>query len=170
VGVALLKRLIVEKTEGTPFFMEEMVQALFEDGALVRNGGVHLTRPPDALKIPTTVQAALASRIDRLSPDDKDLLQTLAVIGKEFPLNLAREVTRKSEDEIARMLGDLQIGEFIYEQPAVGDIECVFKHALTQEVAYNSLLVERRRQLHDRIGASRPGQQLCRRGARFSRP
>ncbi len=90
------------------------------------------------------MQAILAARIDRLPPDEKELLQTLAVIGKEFPLSLVREVVKQPDDELNRMLNDLQLAEFIYEQPAVGDVEYIFKHALTQEVAYNSVLVERR--------------------------
>jgi predicted ATPase len=153
-GLNALKRLIIEKTEGTPFFMEEMVQVLFDEGALAGNGATHLTRPLEQLKIPPTVQAILASRIDRLPSDAKDLLQTLAVIGREFPLSLIRAVVTKSEDELNRMLNGLQLGEFIYEQPAVGDTEYIFKHALTQEVAYNSVLAERRKQLHERIGAA----------------
>ena len=152
---APLKRLIIEKTEGNPFFMEETVQVLFDEGALVRDGAaVKLTKPLDALKIPPTVQGILAARIDRLPADAKELLQTLAVIGREFPLSLIRAVVTKSDDELNRLLNDLQLGEFIYEQPAVGDTEYVFKHALTQEVAYNSVLMERRQQLHERTGAA----------------
>ena len=151
--LAPLKRLIIERTEGNPFFMEETVQVLLDEGALVRDGSaVRLTRSLGELKIPPTVQAILAARIDRLPSDEKDLLQTLAVIGREFPLSLIREVVAKSDDELNRMLTDLQLGEFIYEQPAMGDVEYTFKHALTQEVAYNSLLMERRRVLHDRAG------------------
>ncbi|HUA35506.1 MAG TPA: AAA family ATPase [Candidatus Binataceae bacterium] len=153
--LAPLKRLIVEKTEGNPFFMEETVQVLFDENALVRDGGaVKLTRSLAALKIPPTVQAILAARIDRLPQDAKDLLQTLAVIGREFPLSLIRAVVSIPDDEIRRLLDVLQVGEFIYEQPAIGDSEYTFKHALTQEVSYNSLLMERRRQLHGRIGAA----------------
>jgi class 3 adenylate cyclase/tetratricopeptide (TPR) repeat protein len=147
-----LKRLIIGKTEGNPFFMEETVEALIDDGALVRGGG--LTRPLADLKIPPTVRAILAARIDRLSPADKDLLQTLAVLGKEFPLSLVRAVVTASSDDLARMLDHLQLSEFIYEQPAFSDIEYTFKHALTQEVAYNSILIERRKILHERIGAA----------------
>src|SRR5713101_6062511 len=94
-----LKRLIIDRTEGTPFFMEEIVQALFEDGVLQRNGAVNLTRSLDQLKIPPTVQAILAARIDRLPADAKDLLQTLAVIGREFPLALVRRLLSTSDDE-----------------------------------------------------------------------
>jgi predicted ATPase len=99
------------------------------------------------------VQAILASRIDRLPPDEKELLQTLAVIGREFALSLVRRVfDGRKNDELERMLADLQMAEFIYEQPATGDIEYIFKHALTQQVSYNSLLVERRKLLHERAG------------------
>jgi predicted ATPase len=149
-----LKRLIVERTEGTPFFIEEIVQALFEDGALRRNGSVKLASSMNAVKVPATVQAVLASRIDRLPPEEKELLQTLAVLGREFPLALVQHVTRRPDDELERGLSCLQAGEFIYEQPAKTGVEYVFKHALTQEVAYNSLLIERRKLLHERAGVA----------------
>ena len=150
-----LKRLIIERTDGTPFFMEEMVQALFEDGVLYRNGMVKLAKSMNAVKVPATVQAILASRIDHLPPDEKELLQTLAVIGREFALSLVRCVSDGwKTDDLERMLADLQMAEFIYEQPVTGDIEYIFKHALTQEVAYNSVLVERRKLLHERAGAA----------------
>ena len=147
-----LKRLIIERTEGTPFFMEEIVQALFEDGVLQRNGTVKLAKSMNAVKVPATVQAVLASRIDRLPAEEKELLQTLAVLGREFPLGLVQRVTLKPDDELERRLSRLQAGEFIYEQPAAGDVEYIFKHALTQEVAYNALLIERRKLLHERAG------------------
>ena len=147
-----LKQLIIEKTEGNPFFMEETVLVLFDDGALVRNGTVKLTKPLNQLKIPPTVQAILAARIDRLAADHKDLLQTLAIIGTEFKLGLVRKVAPNPDQELEPMLSQLQLAEFIYEQPAVGDIEYTFKHALTHDVAYNSVLNERRRLLHGRIG------------------
>ncbi len=149
--LAPLKRLILEKTEGNPFFMEEIVQALFEQGALVRNGSIKLAKSLSTIKLPSTVQAVLASRIDRLPPEQKDLLQTLAVIGKEFPLRLVREVSGKSDDELQRLLSELQIAEFIYEQPAISDVAYVFKHALSQQVASGSALLERRRVLHERV-------------------
>jgi len=150
-----LKHLIIEKTEGNPFFMEETVQVLLDEGALVHDGAiVKLTKPLNELKIPPTVQAILAARIDRLAPDRKDLLQTLAVIGTEFKLGLVRRVAAKPGPELEPMLSELQLGEFIYEQPSSGDIEFIFKHALTHDVAYNSVLNERRRMLHGRIGAA----------------
>ena len=178
--LAPLKQLIVEKTEGNPFFMEETVQVLLDEGALARNGHIRITKSLRELKIPPTVQAILAARIDRLAPVQKDLLQTLAVIGMEFKLGVVRKVwepqaisahagTKREGTSTARtwlreeadlepsdldsMLSELQLGEFIYEQPAVGDIEYTFKHALTHDVAYNSVLNQRRRLLHGRIGA-----------------
>jgi adenylate cyclase len=132
--------------------MEETVQAMFESGALVRNGKVSLAQPLSAITIPASVKGILAARIDRLSAAHKDLLQTLSIIGKEFPLRLVRTVLDKSEDELAPMMSELQLGEFIYEQPAFPDLEYVFKHALTQEVAYGSVLNERRKAIHERTG------------------
>jgi adenylate cyclase len=132
--------------------MEELVQALFDIGVLVRNGAVKVARSLAQGQIPPTVQGILASRIDRLPSDEKELLQVLAVIGREFSLTLIRAVTGLPEDELERMLSHLRMGEFIYEQPAFPDVEYTFKHALTQEVAYNSLLVERRKLLHERTG------------------
>jgi class 3 adenylate cyclase len=147
--LAPLRRLIIEKTEGTPFFMEEIVQALFEDGAVVRNGSVKLTRPLAQIGVPATVQAVLASRIDRLRFEEKELLHTLAVLGREFPLALVERMRPKPNDELESMLARLQAAEFIYEQPATGDMRYTFKHALTQEVAYNSVLIERRKLVHE---------------------
>jgi class 3 adenylate cyclase/tetratricopeptide (TPR) repeat protein len=147
-----LKQLIVDRTEGNPFFMEEIVQALFEERALVRNGAVKLAKSMSEVKVPATVQAVLSSRIDRLPPAEKDLLQTAAVIGKEFSLQLAAEVA--GIPELERMLADLQTAEFIYERPAAGDVEYTFKHALTQQVAYEAILHERRKVLHERVGSA----------------
>jgi class 3 adenylate cyclase/tetratricopeptide (TPR) repeat protein len=150
-----LKRLIIVSTEGNPFFMEETVQVLLDEGALVRDGAaIKVAKSLNELKIPPTVQGILAARIDRLPAAEKELLQTLAVIGKDFPLALVREITRKPDHEIDLMLNNLQLAEFIYEQPAVGDVQYTFKHALTHDVAYKSVLVERRKLLHERIGSA----------------
>ena len=105
---------------------------------LVRNGAVKVTRPLSQLKIPPTVQGILAPRIDRLPPEAKELLQTLAVIGSEFPLTLVRQVVQLPADRLDRLLNVLKAGEFIYGQPAAGDIEYTFKHALTHDEAYNA--------------------------------
>jgi predicted ATPase len=148
--LASLKQLIIERADGNPLFVEELTNALFDEGVLVRNGSIILNRPYNQLRIPSTVQGILASRIDRLPREAKDLMQTLAVIGVAFPLSLAREVVQRPADGLDRVLSLLQAGEFIYEQPAAGDLEYTFKHALTHDVAYNSLLTEHRTTLHER--------------------
>jgi predicted ATPase len=134
--------------------MEETVQTLFEDGALVRNGVVRLTRSLNQLAIPATVQDILAARIDRLPIEQKDLLQILAVIGTEFRLAIVRKLTELPDQELEQRLAALQLSEFIYEQPASGDVEYIFKHALSRDVAYKSVLNERRRRLHERTGSA----------------
>ncbi len=146
-----LKQLILEKTEGTPFFMEEMVRALFDQGVLVHSmGGISLTKPLDTVHIPATVRGVLAGRIDQLGAAEKELLQTAAVIGREFSLSLLTQVAQQDEDTLVPLLSRLQTAEFIYEQPAFPEVEYTFKHALTQEVAYHSLLSERRQDVHAR--------------------
>src|SRR5262249_16696428 len=148
-----LKETVAHRTEGNPFFIEEMIQVLFDEGVLGRNGKVTIRKPLSSIRIPPTVKGILAARIDRLPAPEKELLQTLAVVGKEFQLGLIRHVVAKPEEQLRPMLSDLQLGEFIYEQPALPDLEYTFKHALTQEVAYDSVLVERRKSIHERAAA-----------------
>ncbi|WP_454743014.1 adenylate/guanylate cyclase domain-containing protein [Cupriavidus necator] len=146
-----LKLLIRAKTEGNPFFMEEVVKTLAEESVLLgQPGSYSIETAPLSLQIPTTVQGVLAARIDRLPVAQKDLLQTLAIIGKEFSLSLIEHVTAQPEEELRPLLGDLQAGDFIYERPAFPEVEYAFKHALTQEVAANSLLTGQRSALHER--------------------
>jgi len=149
-----IKRLIIQRTEGNPFFIEEMVQSLFEEGSLIRNGAVQLVKSIAEIKVPSTVHGVLASRVDRLPGDEKDFLQTLAVIGREFPLSLVTRVSQLGEETITRMLADLELAEFIYEHPETTNTELKFKHALTQEVVYGSVLGERRKLLHERVGGA----------------
>jgi tetratricopeptide (TPR) repeat protein len=147
-----LKQLILDKTQGTPFFMEEIVQELREQDLLTdlrRVGSAHQYLD---LHLPTTVQAVLAARIDRLTPEEKALLQQLSVIGRQFPLSLIRQVVAQPEADLYRLLASLQHKEFLYEQPAFPESEYLFKHALTQDVAYGSVLVERRKVLHEQTG------------------
>ncbi|MGU7770269.1 adenylate/guanylate cyclase domain-containing protein [Burkholderia sp. MR1-5-21] len=150
-GLIPLKQRILEKTEGNPFFMEEVVQTLVEEGALLGEPGHYrVARTPAALQIPTTVQGVLAARMDRLPAAEKMLLQHLAIVGKEFPWSLIRKTISQPEDELRRLLSRLEAAEFIYERPAFPEVEYTFKHALTQEVAANSLLSEQRSVLHER--------------------
>ena len=147
-----LKRLVADKSGGNPFFIEELVQGFFDEGVLTRNGGVRMNLPLGRVRIPLTVQGILAARIDRLPSEEKSVLQTLAVLGKDIALKLAQRVTAVPEGELSRICSDLQAGEFIYERPSSAEAAYTFKHALTQEVAYNSVLLERRRVLHERVG------------------
>ena len=147
-----LKRLLIERTEGNPFFLEESVRALVETGGLVgERGAYRLAKPLDSPQVPATVHAVLAARIDRLPPEEKRLLQTAAVIGTEVPFTLLQAIGELSEEELRRALGHLQAAEFLYETSLFPELEYTFKHALTHEVAYGSLLQERRRALHARI-------------------
>ncbi len=147
-----LKHLLRERAEGVPLFLEESVRTLLEGGALAGDrGGYRLARPFDTIHVPATVQAILAARIDRLSPEDKTLLQAAAVIGKDVPFALLQAVAEIPEDAIRLGLTRLQAAEFLYETALFPELEYTFKHALTQEVAYTGLLQERRRALHARI-------------------
>jgi class 3 adenylate cyclase/predicted ATPase len=146
-----LKQLILAKTEGTPFFMEEVVQTLAEEGALLgERGHYRLEKTPTELHISPTVQGVLTARIDRLDTAEKTFLHHLAIIGREFPLSLVRKVITQPEDELYRLLAALQSKEFLYEQPAFPEPNYIFKHALTQEVAYGTVLQDRRKALHER--------------------
>jgi tetratricopeptide (TPR) repeat protein len=144
--------LLIERTEGNPFFLEESVRTLVETGALVGEPGAYcLVHARATIQVPATVQAVLAARIDRLPPEEKYLLQTIAVIGTEVPLALLQAVMGLPEGALRLGLMHLQDAEFLYEASLFPELVYTFKHALTQEVAYGSLLQERRRVLHVRI-------------------
>jgi class 3 adenylate cyclase/tetratricopeptide (TPR) repeat protein len=156
-SLAPLTQLLVDRTEGNPFFLEESVRALFDQGILehvgegTSAGSVLLTKPLTELKLPATVQAVLAARIDRLPVDEKRLLQTAAVIGTEVPWPLLQAIADVPDAALRQSLAHLQAAEFLYESSLFPELEYTFKHALTHEVAYGSLLQERRRGLHARI-------------------
>src|SRR6266851_1741118 len=151
-GLAPLKRLLIERTEGNPFFLEESMRALVETGVLVGAPGAYrLAQTLPTIQVPATVQAVLAARIDRLPPEAKRLLQTAAVIGTEVPLPLLQAIAELPEAALHGGLGHLQAAEFLYEMRLFPEHEYTFKHALTHEVAYGSLLLERRRGLHARL-------------------
>ena len=152
-SLKVLKQLILEKTEGTPFFIEEVVQTLAEEGVLSgRRGSYSLETTPTELHISPTVQGVLAARIDRLTGEEKTLLQQLSVIGRQFPLSLVKKVVQQPEAELYRVMSSLQAKEFLYEQPAFPEVEYLFKHALTQDVAYGTVLQEQRKALHGKTG------------------
>jgi class 3 adenylate cyclase/pimeloyl-ACP methyl ester carboxylesterase len=150
--LAGLKERLIERTQGNPFFLEESVQALRETGVLSGpRGDTRLARPTESIHPPVTVHSLLAARIDRLGPEDKALLQTAAVIGKDVPLALLQAVADLGEDELRGALERLRSGEFLYEANLFPELDYTFKHALTHEVAYAGVLSERRKALHGRI-------------------
>ncbi|MGH7347769.1 MAG: ATP-binding protein, partial [Candidatus Rokuibacteriota bacterium] len=167
-SVARLRALLIERTEGNPLFLEESVQALVETGALGgARGAYRLVKDLDAVRVPATVQAILAARIDRLDADDKRLLQTAAVVGPDVPFALLLAVAGLDEEACRSGLGRLQAGEFLYEARLFPELEYAFKHALTYDVAYGGLLNERRQALHraivgavERLYADRLGEHV----------
>ena len=151
-SVEPIRRRLVQLTEGNPLFIEECVRTLVETGLLVgRRGAYSAVGELTDLEIPPTVQAVLAARIDRLSPEDKSLLQIAAVIGKDIPFPLLRAIVDEEEDVVRAGLARLRAAEFLYETQLFPVLELTFKHVLTHDVAYASLLQEHRRALHARI-------------------
>jgi predicted ATPase/class 3 adenylate cyclase len=151
-GLEALQRALVERTGGNPFFLEESVRTLIETGVLVGEPGrLRLTSTAESIQVPETVQAVLAARIDRQQPEDKRLLQTAAVIGKDVPFALLHAIADLPEEALQAALSRFQAAEFVYEASLFPDLEYTFKHALTHDVAYSSLLQERRKSLHARI-------------------
>jgi predicted ATPase len=168
--LAPLTHLLIARTEGNPFFLEESVRTLVETGVLVGAPGAYrVAQALPTIQVPATVQTVLAARIDRLPLEEKHLLQTAAVVGHEVPLPLLQAIADLSEDALHRSLAQLQGAEFLYETRLFPEREYTFKHALTHEVAYGSLLQERRRALHagivevlERLAPDRLAEQIDR--------
>ncbi len=171
VTLTALNQHLIEKTEGNPFFLEESIRTLVDTQLLVEAPGAYRLAPrvgaaprvrpeegdhrglslPLEIRVPATVQAVLSARIDVLAPEDKRLLQMAAVIGSEVPFVLLRALAEQPDERLRTGLSHLQVAEFLYETSLFPDLSYTFKHALTHEVAYGSLLPERRRALHARI-------------------
>jgi class 3 adenylate cyclase/tetratricopeptide (TPR) repeat protein len=150
-----LTRLLTARTGGNPFFLEESVRALVETEVLVGERGTYrLATTLPTVQVPAMVQAVLTARIDRLPLEEKRLLQTAAVIGMEVPLALLQAMAELSDEALRVGLAHLQAAEFLYETRLFPDLAYTFKHALTHEVAYGSILQERRRTLHAGIVAA----------------
>jgi class 3 adenylate cyclase/tetratricopeptide (TPR) repeat protein len=145
-----LKQRLVRR--GNPFFLEETVRTLVETKSLEgERGHYRLARLVEAIDVPATVQIILAARIDRLSVEDKRLLQVAAVIGRQVPISLLRAAAELPDESLSAALQRLQAAEFVYPTGLFQELEYSFKHALTQDVAYGSLLQDRRKALHARI-------------------
>jgi class 3 adenylate cyclase/tetratricopeptide (TPR) repeat protein len=163
-----VKRLLVERTGGNPFFLEEMLRELIETGVLIsERAGYRVAGDLMGLGVPATVQAVLASRIDRLAPIDKVLLQAASVIGETVPLRILEAAGHLSGDELSDAVARLQRAEFVYPAVSVPDMHYHFKHALTRDVVYGTLLKEQRRVFHgqivaaiERLYAERLGEQI----------
>ena len=151
-GLQPLTQHLIAQTQGNPFFLEESVRTLVETQMLVgERGAYRLAQALPTIQVPATVQAVLAARIDRLPPEEKRLLQTAAVLGMEVPGAVLQAIGEMPEEALRLGLTHLQAAEFVYETRLFPELEYTFKHALTHEVAYGSLLHERRRVLHARI-------------------
>jgi class 3 adenylate cyclase/tetratricopeptide (TPR) repeat protein len=151
-GLTPLKRILIDRTQGNPFFLEETVRSLVESGALAGPAGEYsLTAPLSTIQIPATIQAVLAARIDRLPAEDKRVLQLASVIGRIVLLPLLRAIADVAETDLQGCLARLQAAEFLYEARLFPEPEYAFRHALTLDVAYAGLLQESRRRLHARI-------------------
>jgi adenylate cyclase len=154
-STAGLADTIHERTRGNPFFTEEVVRALIEDGHLEGTSGAYrLVTPVGNLQVPDSVHAILAARIDRLAERQKALLQTAAVIGKTFEEPILAAVANLAPRELTDSLAVLKSGEFVYEESLYPVVEYAFRHPLTQEVALHSQLAERRRKLHAAVAGA----------------
>jgi class 3 adenylate cyclase len=151
-ALAPLKAMLIARTGGNPLFLEESVRTLVETRALSgARGAYQLAQSVEDIQVPATVQSILASRIDRLPLEEKRLLQSAAVIGKDVPFGLLQGIAGVPEDVLRGGLAHLQGAEFLYETSLFPDLEYTFKHALTHDVAYSSVLQDRRRELHAKV-------------------
>jgi len=144
--------LVLGRAGGNPLFVEELTHSLVENGSIQRkNDRFVLARKPSEIEVPDTIQGIIAARMDRIEDNLKRIMQVASVIGREFAYRILQAITGMSEDLKSSLL-NLQGLEFIYEKQLFPELEYIFKHALTQEVAYNSLLLKRRKEIHEKIG------------------
>jgi len=147
-----LRELIIGRAGGNPLFMEELTYTLLEEGNIEKADQQYiLSRKVWEIQVPETIHGIISARMDRLEPSHKRTMQMAAVIGREFSYNILEMISASHIDLKAHLLS-LQSGEFIFEQSIHPELEYTFKHALVQEIAYNSLLLRRRREIHEKIG------------------
>jgi class 3 adenylate cyclase/tetratricopeptide (TPR) repeat protein len=153
---AEIRALIAAKAEGNPFYAEEVTKSLLETGALERgaDGRLLLGRPVSEIVVPDTIQDVIMARIDRLGEEPKRAIQVASVIGREFAVRLLQRASDVGGGKVERLVGELRALELIYEKSGVPEVAYMFKHALTHDVAYESMLMERRRALHRLIGGA----------------
>jgi tetratricopeptide (TPR) repeat protein len=147
-----LQNLILGRTGGNPLFAEELTLNLMENGCVEKHNDTYVLSGKTAdIRVPDSIQGIIAARIDRLNESLKEIMQVAAVIGREFAFHILQAITGMQE-ELKSGLFSLQGMEFISEKRLFPELEYLFKHALTQEVAYNSLLLKKRREIHEKIG------------------
>jgi class 3 adenylate cyclase/tetratricopeptide (TPR) repeat protein len=150
--VTELRELILSRASGNPLFIEELTHSLLENGSVHKQGDQYvLARASSDIQVPDTIQAIIAARMDRLEESLKRIMQVASVIGREFAFRILQAITEMKQDLKSNLL-NLQGLEFIYEKSLFPELEYIFRHALTQEVAYNSLLLKRRKEIHHSIG------------------
>jgi tetratricopeptide (TPR) repeat protein len=154
VGAAVpeLEGFILERTTGNPLFMEELTRTLLENGSIrCEDGACLLLKNTAEIQVPDTIEGIIAARMDRLEDDIKRTMQVASVIGRDFPYRILEKIIEMRQ-ELKACLLNLQGLEFIYEKSLFPELEYVFKHTLTREVAYNSVLQQRRKEIHEKIG------------------
>jgi class 3 adenylate cyclase/tetratricopeptide (TPR) repeat protein len=148
-----LEEFILEKTEGVPLFIEELIKSLKDLKIIEKEDNRYrITKDLSEVTIPATVQEVIMARVDSLPEGSKSLLQTMSAIGREFSYDLIKRITGLTEPELLSHLSVLKDSELLYERGIYPQSTYIFKHALTQEVAYNSLLLKRRKEIHEKIG------------------
>jgi class 3 adenylate cyclase/tetratricopeptide (TPR) repeat protein len=150
-----LEEFMLEKTEGVPLFIEELIKSLKDLKIIAReNNRYRITKDIKEVAIPATVQDIIMARVDSLPEGTKGLLQTISAVGRESSYDLIKQVTGLTEQELLSHLSALKDSELIYERGIYPQSTYIFKHTLTQEVAYDSLLLKRRKKIHDQIGTA----------------
>jgi class 3 adenylate cyclase/tetratricopeptide (TPR) repeat protein len=149
-----VQEMIIRKAEGNPFFLEEIIRSLIDVGAVIRDPATGLWRATarvETITIPDTIQGVVMARVDRLDEDVRQVLRTSAVIGRTFLYRVLRAIA-EADRELDRHLAELQALEFIREKQRMPELEYIFKHALAQEATYESILLQKRRELHAQVG------------------
>ena len=151
-AVPELRDLVLSKAGGNPLFVEEIAHSLIENGFIVKKNQAYvLTKKASEIEVPDTIAGIISARLDRVEENLKRIMQVASVIGREFAFRILQSITGMKED-LKSCLLNLQGLEFIYEKQLFPELEYIFKHALTQEVAYGSLLLKRKKEIHEKIG------------------
>ncbi|UCF85564.1 MAG: AAA family ATPase, partial [Desulfobacteraceae bacterium] len=148
-----LEKLILEKTEGVPFFIEELIKSLKDLKIIERKDGkYHLVKDIQALSIPSTIHDVIMARVDKLPEGAKEVLQIGSVIEREFKYDLIKHVSGLADQELLPRLSGIKDSELLFERGIYPESTYLFKHALTQEVVYDSILTRKKKKLHNKIG------------------